>query len=367
MNKIKLTAFSVLISLSAIAGNRDRTGQSGAGELLFNPWGASSGLFGLNGAQVTGIEAMKCNIAGLAKTTNNEIGFAHTRFLGGTGMSLSNVGLAYGLGEVGVLGVNIMSFGFGDITRTQENAPEGGLGTYKPSFINMSVGLGHTFSKNMSAGLNVTYVNETIENIKASAVGFDAGIQYTNGKNDNLHIGITLRNVGTNMRFSGDGFSFQGTSPDYAKDYTVQSRSDKFGLPTQLNIAVANDFYLDENGKTEATDPSKTTASSKGMHRLTPMVSFVSNAYFNDWIGLGVEYAYKEKFMARVAYRYETDIFSQTENTTIYSGLSIGTSFKSKFSDNEKAPEVAVDYAFKQTRFSGGAHTIGLRLFLGKK
>jgi hypothetical protein len=52
----------------------------------------------------------------------------------------------------------------------------------------------------MSAGLNVTYVNEAISNIKASALGFDAGVQYTNGKRDNLHLGISLRNVGTNIR-----------------------------------------------------------------------------------------------------------------------------------------------------------------------
>lgn len=366
MNKIKLTAYTLLLSLSAIAGNKDRTGQAGAGELLFNPWGRSSGVFGLNAAFVTGAEAMKCNIAGLAKATTTEIGVAHTRYLSGTGMSLSNVGIAYPIGEAGVLGVNIMSFGFGEITRTNEyGAPEGGIGTYKPSFLNMSIGLGHTFSKNMSAGLNVTYVNEAIENIKASAVGFDAGVQYTNGKKDNLHIGITLRNVGTNMRFSGDGFKFNGKSPDYAKDFTTATPSDKFGLPTQLNIAIANDFYLDENSKTEMVDGKAVSA--KSLHRLTPMFSFISNSYFNDWIGLGAEYAYKEKFMLRAAYRYETNIFSKTDNATVYTGLSVGASFQSKLSDNEKAPEVAIDYAFKPTRFAGGAHTVGLRLMLGSK
>lgn len=366
MNKIKLTAFTLLISLSAIAGNKDRTGQSGAGELLFNPWGRSTGVFGLNAAYVSGVEAMKCNIAGLAKTTKTEIGFAHSRYLSGTNMSISNLGIAYGLGDVGVLGVNIMSFGFGEIVRTTENSPEGGLGGYKPSFINMSIGLAHTFSKNMSAGLNITYINESIENIKASGVGFDAGIQYTNGKKDNLHIGITLKNVGTNMRFSGDGFKYTSESADFNKLITVQTPSDKFGLPTQLNIAVANDFYLDENGKTETTPEGK-IITHKSSHRLTPMFSFVSNSYFKDWIGVGAEYAYKEKFMLRAAYRYEENILSNSDNTTVYTGLSAGASFQTKLSDNEKSPEIALDYSFRPTRIAGGAHVIGLRLFLGSK
>lgn len=367
MNKIKLTALTLFIGVAAFAGNTDRVGQSGASELLLNPWASTNGVFGLNAAHVTGAEAMKLNIAGLAKTTKTEIGFAHVRYLSGTGMSLSNLGLAYSLGDVGVLGVNIMSLGFGEITRTTTADPEGGLGTYKPSFINMSVGLGHTFSKNMSAGVNLTYLNESIENIKASALGFDAGVQYTNGKNDNFHIGITLRNVGTNGRFTGDGFSFNGKSPDFAREFTVQTRSEKFALPTQLNISTSYDFYLGENGKTTTEGNTNKSASGKTAHRLTTMMSFISNSYFNDWIGVGAEYAYKEKFMLRAGYRYEKQIFSATDNQTVYTGLSAGATFHTKLNDNEKAPELAFDYAYQPTRIAGGAHSITLRLRLGTK
>src|SRR5687767_13290063 len=88
-------------SVQALAGNKDRTGQAGATELLVNPWGQSTGLFMQNTATVKGLEAMKCNIGGLAYLDNLEFGVAHTRYLSGTGVSVSNLGVAQKVGSVG--------------------------------------------------------------------------------------------------------------------------------------------------------------------------------------------------------------------------------------------------------------------------
>ena len=361
LNKIKYTTLALLLASSAFAGNKDRTGQAGAGDLLLNPWARRSGLFGLNSANVSGLEVMKCNIAVLGKTSKTEVGIAHTRYLSGTGMSINNVGIAQNIGNGSVLGVNIMSFGFGEIPITTETSPEGGIGNFRPSFLNFSVGMGHTFSKNMCAGINVTYVNEAISNIRASALGFDAGVQYTAGKRDNFHIGISLRNVGTNLRFSGDGFSFNGTSPDFARELTTQSRSEKFSLPSQLNIATGYDFYLDEASATAGPE----AAEKMPNHRLSTMASFISNAYNSDWIGVGAEYAYKEKFMLRAAYRYESNIGNKENTTTFYTGLSAGITLQTRFSSKESAPAIAIDYGYKPTRIAGGVHVIGLRLNIG--
>jgi hypothetical protein len=357
--------FLVCASITVLAGNKDRTGQSGAGELLINPWARSSGLFGLNGANVKGLEAMKVNIAGLSGLVGTEIGVAHTRYLAGTGMSVSNAGVALQMGEKGVVGVNIMTFGFGEIPVTTVNSPEGGLGTYKPSFFNASLGFARKFSQSMSAGINVTFVNETVQNINASALGLDAGIQYATGEKDNFKIGITIRNVGTNLRFSGDGFSFDGNSPEGSKAITVQQRSDKYQLPSQLNIATSYDFYLDKNEKELDENGSPKDAVYNPKHRLTPSVSFISNSFTKDWIGVAAEYAYKEQFMARLAYRYEADIFSNTETTTFYTGLAAGVGFQTELGEGS-GTKIAIDYAFRSTIISNGVHSLGLRFYLGQ-
>jgi len=362
--KIKLTAIALCFAVSSFAGNKDRAGQAGAGELLLNPWGRSGGLFGLNCANVSGVEAMKLNMAGLASVKKTEIGIAHTRYLAGTGMSISDVAIAQNLGDIGVLGVNLMSFGYGEIPITTTSSPEGGIGTYKPNFLNLSVGLGHTFSKNMTAGFSATYINQSISNIRASALGFDAGVQYTNGKRDNLHLGIAIRNVGTNLRFSGDGFSFNGKTPDLSTELTVAQRPEKFSLPSQLSIGVGYDFYLDENKTVAAEGDEKSTMPK---HRLTPVVSFISNAFSSDWIGAGIEYAYRERFMLRASYRYETDITDKDLTPTFFTGLAAGASFQTKLGENSNAPGIGIDYGFKMTNISNGVHTLGLRITLNGK
>ena len=51
---------------TAFAGNPDRAGSAGAGQLLINPWAASNGLAGSNMASVKGLESTLLNFAVLA-------------------------------------------------------------------------------------------------------------------------------------------------------------------------------------------------------------------------------------------------------------------------------------------------------------
>lgn len=59
-------------------------------------------------------------------------------------------------------------------------------------------------------------ISESISDVKALGVAMDIGIQYITGSDahpEQIKMGITLRNVGTPMKFSGDGLSFRGLVP----------------------------------------------------------------------------------------------------------------------------------------------------------
>ena len=84
------------MSFNTFAGNKDRIGQGGAPELLINPWARSTGLFGLNTASVSGIEAMKSNIGGLAQDTTTEMGLSHGIYLSGTSIGINDIAFTYG-------------------------------------------------------------------------------------------------------------------------------------------------------------------------------------------------------------------------------------------------------------------------------
>jgi len=55
----------------AQAGNPDRAGEAGAYELLINGWARSAGQMGMNTASITGLEAMRFNVGGLAFVEKN--------------------------------------------------------------------------------------------------------------------------------------------------------------------------------------------------------------------------------------------------------------------------------------------------------
>lgn len=345
------------VSFSSFAGNKDRSGQAGAPELMINPWARSTGVFALNGSHITGLEAMKTNVAGLAACPGTDIGVSRGIYLSGTGININNIGVAQRLGEAGVVGVNLMSMTFGDITATDYFNPEG-FGSYRPQFLNIQLAYAKEFSAHVNAGAAMTYVSEQVGNIGALGVAFEGGIQYVTGKKDNFHFGITLRNLGSNMRFSGTGFSVNADKPQSSPSFAVSELypADKFSMPTYLNFGASYDFYLDENHLADANSEPK--------HKLTPMVNFTSNSFNNDYLGIGAEYTYMETFVLRAAYRYEKGIGNEASSTTMYSGMAVGASVQRKFGEN--GPLVSFDYSFRPTRRpANGVHMLTLRMTRG--
>lgn len=354
-----LGAFGMV--MPSFAGNKDRTGQAGATELLINPWGRSTGVFGLNTSNVRGLESMKSNIAGLAFVENTEAGLAHTIYLRGTNVTVSNIGIAQKVGDFGTLGLNIMSMGFGDINVTTYNDPEGiGTGTYKPQYLTFQVGFGKRFSNSISAGVGATFVSEQISNIKANGAAFEGGVQYITGKRDNFHFGVTLRNVGTNMKFSGQGFAFNTEMPGNLnnQEFNGEVPSDKFEMPTYLNFGVSYDFYLDENRLKSEDDLPR--------HRATVMANFTSNSFNNDYFGGAVEYSFREMFMIRGGYRYEKDISNSQLSNTFYTGFAAGATVQQPLGEN--GPILALDYSYRPTaRPNNGVHTVSVRFMTRAK
>ena len=88
---ITFTLLTVGASVS-FAGNEDRAGSAGAGELLVNPWARSAGWAGAGMSWVRGVEAQFTNVAGLAYLGKTEIMFTNTNWLGSAGIGMNALG-----------------------------------------------------------------------------------------------------------------------------------------------------------------------------------------------------------------------------------------------------------------------------------
>lgn len=356
MKNIKYLGLATLMfaSLASEAGNPERAGQAGASSLLINPYARNSGMWGANSARVRGLEAQYLNIAGTAYTRKTELMFNRTSWLGGTGIYLNSFGFTQGVGETGTIGLGFVSLNSGKIEVTTEDQPEGGLGTYQYSSYNMNLSYAKMFSENIFGGINLKVVSEQIPNVTARGIAIDAGIQYHTGKNDQIHLGVTLKNWGPKMSYQGDGLSRQ-MNVKYGSNYemTINNRSAAFEMPALVNIGLAYDFFLTKD----------TAGTLSKDHRLSVNGSFVSNSFTYDNIIVGLEYAWKEMIMVRGGLYTEKGIFNgEGQRRTVFTGPAMGATFELPV--NEKKSTVALDYSYRFTNPFNGVHTFGFRVNL---
>jgi hypothetical protein len=336
----------------SFAGNEQRAGQAGATELLINPWARSSGWAGANSASSRGLESMFLNVAGTAFTKKTELLFSRTNWLVGTDIHISSFGFTQRVGETGALGLGIMSMDFGDIDITTTELPEGGIGTFSPQFMNMALSYAKGFSDNIYGGMTMKVISESVSDASAKGVALDAGIQYVTGAQDNIKFGISLKNVGPKMRYSGDALSFRGVIPSTGASMTVEQRSAQFELPSLVNIGGSYDFYF-----------TKDTAAATKTHRVTLAGTFTSNSFSKDEFRVGVEYGFKSFLMVRAGYDYEKGITSSDNRTTAFTGPTAGFTVEIPFGA-EKKSTFGLDYSYRATNPFQGCHSIGARINL---
>jgi hypothetical protein len=332
------------------AGNKDRAGQAGATELLINPFARSSGWAGSNTAGIRGLEAMYSNVSGIAFTPHTELMFCHTNWLVGTGIGINSFGFTQKVGATSAIGLGVMSMDFGDIQITTTDLPEGGIGTFHPTYTNIGLSFAKGFSESIYGGVVVKAISESIADVAARGVALDAGIQYVSGKYQQIKFGISLRNVGPRMRFSGDGLSFKGVAPSGVYAMTLEQRSADFDLPTMLNIGTSYDFYFSQD------------STSRKNHRITVAGTFTSNSFSKDEFKAGVEYAWKSMFMVRGGYTYEKGITKIEDRTTCFTGLSFGATVELPF--GKHGSTFGIDYSYRATDPFQGVHSFGARINL---
>lgn len=334
-------------SQDTFAGNEERSGQAGASELLINPWARTSGSADANVGGVTGLEATFLNIAGLARLENDmEIGFSNVQWFGD--IDINSIGFARRISEAGVLSLSISSWSFGDILRTTVDNPGGDLGTFSPTYTNMALSYAKNFTPTISGGVTFRVLSESTPNMDATGVSIDIGVQYVAGDKNELKFGITLKNVGPKLQFSGDGDDIRLTSSvtqGVPYQQAFEQRMDPFELPSLLSIGGSYDFYVDEE------------------NRITPMAAFTSNSFTKDNFNLGAEWAYKKAIMVRAGYRMESDITAEFDEgrTSALTGFTAGASYIIPMSDGLR---LAIDYSYRGADPLEAPHTFGISMEL---
>ena len=343
MKKIFSIAFGFVVATNLWAGNPDRAGSAGASHLLINPWARSSGLVNGSMASVNGIESTFLNVAGLAFVKRTELAFTNTQYLQGTGIKINALGFGQKVGKNSVIGLTVASMKFGDIPITEVDLPEGGIGTFSPSYSNIGLSYAKAFSNTIYGGITFRLISESIYNVRSNGMAFDAGIRYVTGERDNVRFGIALKNVGPPMRYRGDGLSITATIPTTGSSLTVEQRSEKYELPSLVNVGFAYDFLLGEQMK------------------FTPNLQYTSNSFTRDQYALAAELGWKDRVILRAGYQWEDGLTSDEERRTIFTGPGAGITVQ----HGTKAGTIlGLDYSYRVSNPFSGVHAIGVHIAL---
>lgn len=345
---LKKYIFVVVATVSASfawAGNEDRAGTAGAGQLLINPSARSSAWGGAGVASSIGLDAMFLNVAGTAFTRKTEIMFARTNWLGGAGINLNLLGFTQRVSETGVVGFSVMSMGYGDIPITTTELPEGGIGFFSPKTSSIHLSYAKEFSNSIYGGLALKVISEGISDMRAQGVAIDAGVRYVGGESDHIKFGIALRNVGPPMSFKGDGDDLTTNSTTNNDELmTLEQRAARSELPSLVHIGASYDFNMAED------------------HKLTGAATFTSNSFTKDELRIGAEYGFRSLVILRAGYIFEKEIMDAALRTTALTGISAGLSIEIPFGENDSS--IGLDYSYRAANPFGAVHSIGARINL---
>jgi len=312
--------------LDANAGDDKRRGTAGASQLLVPltarsaSLGASmtSGMAGMNG-----LEAIFSNPAGLALNTGTAAIFSRMNYVADIGVSYFGIGQNFGNNN---LAFTVSTWDFGDIPLQTELAPEISSVTYNSTFMTAGLTYARVFTDRISAGTTLKVVNETIDDISASAIAFDAGMTYVVGESG-LRLGVALKNIGSDLQYGGVGLTRQVQLPDQTSSATnnaVQLESEGVELPSLLNFGVS---YTREMGAGAM---------------VTVLGNFRSNSFDQDQYSGGVELALFDVLYLRGG----MDIVGDSD-LSFYNGTNFGAGVDLDLSGTR----LQVDYALRSTDY----------------
>lgn len=342
-------------SSSWLLAQPERIGQSGALELMINSMPRSSGFNGINIGSSNGIESSQINPAGIGTTQGTELLFSHTAWLMGSDIQINTFGFSQRLGQSdGRMGVSISAFSLGDFIRTTVDQPNGTLGTFSPTMLNVGLSYARKFTDHIYVGVTARIIHNSTPEVAANGVAFDAGIQYRNGEKDRLKLGITLRNVGPTMQFAGDGLSGRvKIQPNNPFTTTTNLPTAKFELPSVLSMGGSYDFFLGNS------------------NTVTILAAFISNSFYYNQGGIGLSYKYKDYVILRGSFLYEKGIFGSIFDSryTAFTGPAMGATFQIPFKTGKLNIEgipvyskFSLDISYRTTNPFSGTLVMGARI-----
>jgi opacity protein-like surface antigen len=341
LNMRKLFTFILILwSVLVYAGDSSRKGTTGADELLIPVGARGIATGGAFLANITGLEALYYNPAGLSQTQGTEAMFSFTSYL--AGININYFAIGSNLGDFGALALSVKTLNFGDIPVTTTDAPDGTGSTYSPGYLTAGLSYAKIITDRVCVGVNAKVISETIADVSAVGFAIDFGVQYRFP--GNLSLGVAVKNIGTNMSFKGGSLQTVtdlagGQNGGPTANYNVPT--EEFQIPSYFELSSAYNFILDDQ------------------NNFMLGATFRNNNVTEDEMKVGLEYGFRNMFFVRGGYSSNVQS-SNTAVSNINNGFTFGAGINYGFTEGY---HFVLDYSYQQVReFPNPNHTFSIKL-----
>jgi hypothetical protein len=339
LRALVLTALLGLAAAPALAGSEGRKGTAGAMELRIPVGARGTALGGAIASDVSGVEAMFWNPAGLANTTGTDVMFSHQNYF--ADMKLNYAGVASKMGGLGVLGLSVKVLSIGEIFVTTEAAPDGTGEILTPTFSVLGATWARQFTDRVNFGGSLNFVSENLADNTASGIAVDLGVQYVTDWHG-FRLGMVMKNYGTSMSYSGPGFEVSVLDPNQdpnAGPHRLGYDATSFEMPSYLTLS--SNYNLMQSSKA----------------KLTALAAFQNNNFSGDNLRGGLEWTYRDMLALRGSYfgsfngtidqTTGEESFSFGSGDDIYEGFAFGAGLATGLGATSK---LGVDLAFRPVK-----------------
>ncbi len=256
--------------------------------------------------------------------TNDQISLSYSPWLRRLvpDINLAYLSYAHKLDDRNTIGASLKYFNLGKIQLVDINQQD--QGTYTPNEFAFDVTFARKFGENFSLGTSLRYIYSNLSNGSISsgqqskagqAVAADVSLFYKNptqlfGSDDLFAVGLNISNIGSKISYTETG--------------------QKYFLPTNLKVGVANTWYLDSYNELTATldvnkllvpsNPNSTASVPSGIFGSFSDAG-LSGEFKEINFGGGLEYWYNHQFALRSGYFYENPDRGNRKYLTLGVGL----------------------------------------------
>ncbi len=336
MKKILILITLSIFSTSLFAGDVSRKGSTGADQLLVPVGARGIATGGAFHSGLYGLESIYYNPAGLDLAQGTEAMFSYMTYL--ADINVSYFAVSSVLGDLGSIALSFKTFDFGDIPVTTNEYPDGTGKTYSPSFLTIGLTYSKVITDRISVGTNFKLVSETIENTSATGLAIDVGVQYR--FNPQLSLAAVVKNIGTNMVYSGPDMQTRTTVPNTtvgSPNGTYEVVAEPFQIPSFFELGLTYKYGIDEQ------------------NNILMGSTFTANNALEDRLNLGLEYSYMNTFFLRGGYNF----LMENNDQSVY-GFTAGAGVDYKLAEDIG---VVFDYAYRDVKdFPTANHILTVKL-----